>query len=250
MAEDKEKIEGQAEENIEDKNPPSDEPENKENPESEDSEKIEDKEDSEGEEDKEANGIEDGKPSEDIDYSQKDETEVADALKGVGFDYESLCQEYATTGGISEKTRAELAKVGITGTIVDNYIAGMMAKAQQDYNEVAEVVGGREKFDEIIQWAAHNLDPEEINYINSITNKFGVKSILRDLKERMEEKEGKNPEYQKGSGDKPSVEMFNSQAEMFEAIKDPKYKKDEYYRSLVQKKIAASREAGVDLGIY
>ena len=66
----------------------------------------------------------------------------------------------------------------------------------------------------------------------------------------MEKHEGKTPEYQKGSGDKPSTEMFNSQAEMFEAIKDPKYKKDEYYRSLVQKKITASREAGVDLGIY
>lgn len=209
---------------------------------------VEDKGDSEGQGD-DTNGKEDGTvPSEDIDYSQKDESEVADALKGVGFNYESLCQEYATTGGIGEKTRAELAKVGITGTIVDNYIAGMIAKAQQDYNEVAEVVGGREKFDEIINWAAHNLDPEEINYINSVTNKFGVKSILRDLKDRMEEKEGKTPDYQKGDGDKPSVEIFHSQAEMFEAIKDPKYKKDEYYRSLVSKKIAASREAGVDLG--
>jgi len=241
MANEEEKIEEQTEEKTED------DTEAKDNPEDE---KVEDKEDSEGKDDDEANGKEDGKPSEDIDYSQKDESEVADALKGVGFDYESLCQEYATTGGIGEKTRAELAKVGITNTIIDNYIVGMKAKAEQDYNEVAEVVGGREKFNEIIDWAAHNCDADELAYINSVTNKYGVKSILRDLKDRMEEKEGKNPEYQKGSGDKPSVEMFNSQAEMFEAIKDPKYKKDEYYRSLIQKKIAASREAGVDLGIY
>ena len=199
---------------------------------------------------KNTNEMEDGKPSEDINYSEKDETEVADALKGVGFDYDSLCQEYATTGGISEKTRAELAKVGITGTIVDNYITGMLAKQEQDYNEVSEVVGGREKFDEIINWAAYNLEPDEIRYINSLRNKYAIKSYLRDLKVRMEDKEGKNPNYQKGSGDKAAVEMFNSQAEMFEAIKDPKYKKDEYYRNLVQKKITASREAGVDLGIY
>lgn len=249
MAEDDKKIEEQAEEEKVENTPPSDETDNKENPESKDSEKIDDINDSEGE-GKDTNEKEDGKPSEDIDYSQKDESEVADALKGVGFNYDSLCQEYATTGGISEKTRAELAKVGITGTIVDNYIAGMLAKAQQDYNEVAEVVGGREKFDEIIDWAAHNLDPEEIRSINAVTDKFQVKSILRDLKVRMEDKEGKTPDYQKGSGDKPSVEMFNSQAEMFEAIKDPKYKKDEHYRSIVQKKITASREAGVDLGIY
>ena len=237
-----EDIKDKPEEDIKDTPEENDEADNKENPD------VEDKGDSEGQDNDDTNGKEDGKPSEDIDYSQKDESEVADALKGVGFDYDSLCQEYITTGGIGEKTRAELAKVGITGTIIDNYIVGMQAKAQQDYNEVAEVVGGREKFDEIIQWAAHNCSPDEINYINSVTNKFGVKSILRDLKERMEEKEGKTPDYQKGDGDKPSVEIFHSQAEMFEAIKDPKYKKDEYYRSLVSKKIAASREAGVDLG--
>ena len=241
MAEDDKKIEEQAEEEKVENTPPSDETDNKENPESKDSEKIDDTDDSEGK-GKDTNEKEDGKPSEDIDYSQKDESEVADALKGVGFNYDSLCQEYATTGGISEKTRAELAKVGITGTIVDNYIAGMLAKAQQDYNEVAEVVGGREKFDEIIDWAAHNLDPEEIRSINAVTDKFQVKSILRDLKVRMEDKEGKTPDYQKGSGDKPSVEMFNSQAEMFEAIKDPKYKKDEHYRSIVQKKIIKSQK--------
>lgn len=37
---------------------------------------------------------------------------------------------------------------------------------------------------------------------------------------------------------------------MFEAIKDPKYNKDKAYRADVQKRIAASREAGIDLGIY
>lgn len=213
--------------------------ENKETPESEEKK---------GEEESPAEP--DNKISEDVDYSQKDESEVADELKNRGFNYEALCQEYATTGGISEKTRAELAKVGITQPIVDNYIAGMEAKREQDYNEVAEVVGGREKFDEIIQWAAHNCDVAEINYINSLTNKYAIKSYLRDLKGRMETQEGKTPNYQKGDGDKGFTEMFNSQAEMFEAINDPKYKKDEYYRSKVQKKIAASREAGVDLGIY
>ena len=58
----------------------------------------------------------------------------------------------------------------------------MKAKAEQDYNEISEVVGGRENFNTIIKWAAHNLDPEEIKSINAVTDKYQVKSILRDLK--------------------------------------------------------------------
>lgn len=212
-------------------------------------EKEDNKPEEEPTEDKE--DVKDGEePSEDIDYSQKDKEEVADALKTKGFDYDTLVQEYATTGEISVKTRAELAKVGITGTIIDNYIVGMKAKAEQDYNEIAEVVGGREEFDKIIDWTAHNVDAEEIAVINSLTSKIQIKSYLRDLKARMENQEGKTPEYQKGSGDKTTTEMYRSQAEMFEAINNPKYKKDEAYRLDVQKKITASREAGVDLGIY
>ena len=77
-----------------------------------------------------------------------------------------------------------------------------------------------------------------------------MKVYLKDLKNRMEEKEGKVPETTlNGDGGKPTVELFESQAQMFEAIRDPRYKVDEAYRAKVMKKIQASREAGIDLGI-
>ena len=47
----------------------------------------------------------------------------------------------------------------------------------------------------------------------------------------------------------PAKDIFRSQAEMFEAINNPKYRKDEAYRHDVQRKVTASREAGIDLGI-
>jgi len=207
----------------------------------------EEKEEEKPAEEEETKEEEDVKP-EDVDLDNPDE--VSNALDKKGIDYTKLTEEYLTLGKLSDASMKKLEKAGIPPEIVNSYISGYEAKAELERNELAECVGGREAMDEIIKWASHNLKQEEIIALNAIRNKFELESVLIGLKSRMEEKEGKTPEYQKGTGDTKSVNGFNSQAEMFAAIQDPKYKKDEFYRSEVQKKIAASREAGIDLGIY
>lgn len=179
----------------------------------------------------------------------EDQEQAQEVLKTKGFDYAELQKEFIETGNISETTRSDLAKVGITGELVDSFIEGQKAKAEQERNELASCVGGRRKFDSIIQWAAKNLSESEITSINSVTDKDIIQIILKDLKARMEEQEGITPNYTNGEGGKISKEIYRSQAEMFEAISNPKYGKDEAYRHDVQQKITASREAGIDLGI-
>ena len=180
----------------------------------------------------------------------QDTAQVSQALTKKGLDYEAFTQEYLTDGKLSDKSMSALAEAGIPKEMVQTYIKGCEAQAEMERNELAQCVGGRETMDEIINWAAKNLSRDEIVTLNSIRNKFELETILIGLKNRMEQNEGKTPNYQKGTGSKTAVAGFRSQAEMFEAIKDPRYNKDEAYRSDVQKKIAAARKAGVDLGIY
>lgn len=175
--------------------------------------------------------------------------EVSNALNKKGVDYNSLAEEYLNNGKLSEKSMAELEAAGIPPEMVNDYIKGYEARAELERNELAECVGGREEMENIITWASNNLKKEEIYALNAIRNKFELESVLIGLKTRMEEKEGKIPKYQKGTGDKTVVTGFRSKAEMAEAIRNPKYKIDEAYRADVRKKIAASREAGVDIGI-
>ena len=175
--------------------------------------------------------------------------QAQEVLQTKGFDYAELQKEFSATGKISESTRKQLAEVGITGELVDNFIEGQIAKAEQEKNEIAECIGGRETFDNVIKWASENLSEAEIKSINGITDKSVIQIILKDLKNRMEEKEGITPNYTQGEGGKPAKDIFRSQAEMFEAISNPKYRVDEAYRADVQKKVTASREAGIDLGI-
>lgn len=186
--------------------------------------------------------------SEDLSKIQ-DKDKASEVLKSKGFDYQELVKEFDEKGEISKETRAKLAEVGVTDELIDGYIEGQKAKVQKEFDELSECIGGRETFDTVIKWAAENVPQDEINSINAVRDKNVLKIILKDLKSRMEDKEGVTPEYTKGEGGKPAKDIYRSQAEMFEDIMNPKYKKDEAYRKDVQKKITASREAGVDLGI-
>lgn len=201
-------------------------------------------------EDKEEEEKPEEKDLKDVDAKNVNKEEASDVLKDKGFDYTALQKEFNEKGEISKETRESLAEVGITDEIIDNYIEGQKARVEKELDDISEVIGGREQLNEVIKWASKNLTDEEKASINGITDANVMKVYLKDLKNRMEEKEGKMPENTlNGEGGKPSVEMFESQAQMFEAIRDPKYKTDEVYRAKVMKKIQASRDAGIDLGI-
>lgn len=196
----------------------------------------------EGEADKEV------KEKEEINLAEVQDREKADeVLKEKGFDYAKLQEEFNQSGEISKETREKLAEAGISDEVIDNYISGQQAKVEAKKNEIAEVVGGREEMDKVIKWASKNLPEAEKVSINSVKDENIMKIILKDLKERMEEKEGVTPELLSGDGGKNLTNVYESQAQMMADIRDPRYDKDEAYRDKIRKKIEASRVAGTIL---
>lgn len=190
-------------------------------------------------------GVENQKDKQDLEEEKGNPQEI---LEQKGIDFLALQEEYRQNNGFTQETKESLLKAGITEEVINNYIEGQKARAEQEINKLAECVGGRERFDNILKWAGKNLEKSEIESIRSVTDPTIVKIILKDLAGRMTEKEGKLPDYVSGSGGKVSVEVFESAAQMQAAILDPRYGKDEAYRRGVMKKISASREAGIDLG--
>lgn len=193
------------------------------------------------------NQTENGNLSEVLQTETKAETKKM--LEASGLSYSDLQKEYNATGMISKESREKLSKSGITNEFVDEYIKGQQAVLESELNEISQCIGGRQNLNTVLKWAEKNLaEPEKIS-INTIHDKNLMKIILKDLKNRMEEKEGITPNYVKGGSAKVFSGVFRSKAEMYEAISNPKYKKDEAYRSDVQRKISASMRAGIDLGI-
>lgn len=177
--------------------------------------------------------------------NQEDDTQVAEMLNHKGFDLNKLQDEFDQYGDITEETRKELAKVGITGDILDSYIEGRMAVVEKTMTEIANSIGGQETFDSIVNWARANLSEEEKAAYSATQDPIMIKAILRDLKNRMENSDGIIPQQITGSESGAGGDYFQSMAEVEEAINDPKYAKDEVYRQKVARKITASREAGI-----
>ena len=179
------------------------------------------------------------------------EDKIEDKLTESGFDYKALEQEYIDNDGeLLQETREKLNKQGFSNEFIDDFINGKKALYEQEINELAEVIGGRQVYDEVIKFTSENFEPEVINSINQVRDKNILKLLLPVLKSKMEEKEGSLPDITlQGNGKSGSIELFESQEQMFEAIRDPRYKKDPAYQAKVTKRIRASREAGIDLGI-
>ena len=185
-----------------------------------------------------------------LDPKTVDKAQAETLLKDKGFDYSVLQKEFNETGDISQETRTKLNEAGISDEMINDYKEGQKALVEKELDEISQCVGGRENLTEVINWAANNISDDEKTSIAGITDKNVMMIVLKDLKNRMEEKEGKIPENQiNGDGIKTTTEIYESQAQMLEAIKDPRYKNDEVYRAKVMEKIHASREAGIDLGI-
>lgn len=214
-------------------NTPSEEPE-EQKPEEEEPEKKEQQEEEKQEEQK---------------PPEIDENDIEGSLKKIGFDYSELQEEFAVNGDLTPETRDKLKALGITDEAINSHIEGQKAIANRELDEIAQVIGGRDAMKETIEWAAKNLSQEEIGSINAVRDTNIMKIVLKDLRERMEEKEGKLPNYTQGQASPPQGDYFESKAQMIEAVKDPRYAKDPAYREKVAKKVRASREAGMNLEI-
>lgn len=182
-----------------------------------------------------------------------DTENIEESLKDKGFDYNELQEEYLANGDLSKETREKLAKIGISEEFINDFIAGKKAVYEKqvaaEQAELAESVGGKEVFDNVIKWAAENLSEEEKLALNDVRSMTAQKWILQGFKNRMEEKEGVVPSFVNGNGQASPPDVFESQAQMIEAIKDKRYTTDPAYAAKVTAKIRASRKAGINLGI-
>ena len=78
-------------------------------------------------------------------------------------DYERWNIEVATTGKLSDESRAELrAKTGFTDAMVNDFMDAQQAKRQQAFNKAAAVVGDGAKLSKILRWAANNFSGDQL----------------------------------------------------------------------------------------
>lgn len=187
----------------------------------------------------------------------KDDGEPEEAKAGtsdVQALHERATAELEKDGKLSEDTYAGYEKIGVSREQVDTYVAGLNAIVQLAQLKAYNEVGGKEQYAAMVEWARTALTEAEIRAYDAAVNSFDEATMLnavRGLAARFRAESGTEGSLvntargrSAGAGD-----VFESKAQLVEAMRDPRYAKDSGYRAEVQAKLQRSLMAGKNLGI-
>lgn len=186
-----------------------------------------------------------GKPKEDVTSDENSTSEESDdGEQPANISMRDVEQEYLDNGRISQATYDAMAAKGIAQDVIDGYIAGQQAIANQRVTKVHEAVGGEERYGDMLKWAAENWSEGEIQAFDSIMKGVDEASIMmavRGLRADFNAANPADPNLVTGdSGNVTASNVYESKAEMTADMKDPRYKTDPAFRRKVEEKVGRS----------
>ena len=113
------------------------------------------------------------------------------------------------------------------------------AQAQELY----KMVGGEKAYKSMIDWAGQNFTKQEIEMYDSVMSTQNANSIffaVQALYNRYSDATGNDGQLLTGRGTAKDSQGFRSQAELVQAMSDPRYDNDPAYRSDVIRKLENS----------
>jgi hypothetical protein len=106
-----------------------------------------------------------------------------------------------------------------------------ISKEQAD--QLMDMVGGEKAYQSMMQWAGQNLSKEEIEMYDSVMGKGDPSSIffaVQALNSKYSDSVGSDGQMLTGRDGSSDSKAFRSQAELVEAMSDPRYDRDPAYR--------------------
>lgn len=181
--------------------------------------------------------------------SEPEESEVSEAAAAVS----RASEAYLEKGELTEDVIEELSKLDSKDLIrayAEQYAASQAARSQafvaaDAEKAILDSVGGKESYQQIVEWAANNLDPAEVASYNEVTNSGNVAAIkfaVEALSTRYKNAEGYEAPLVTGRKAPSTKNTFRSHAELSRAIADPRYNTDPAYRNDVEAKLSRSTD--------
>lgn len=102
-------------------------------------------------------------PTPEVKDEQPPAEEAAPTARVTDADYANWAGEIATTGTLSDESRAELRqKTGFSDAMVNDYLSAQQAKRRAAFQDAAEIVGGGDKLSKILRWSANNFSGDQL----------------------------------------------------------------------------------------
>jgi hypothetical protein len=114
---------------------------------------------------------------------------------------------------------------------------------ENDVKQIHGLVGGSDNYKNMMGWATQNLSDQEVNMYDAVMDKGDPLSeyfAVQAMALRMQDAVGKDGQLVKGKAPKQTSDVFNSQAEMVQAMEDPRYNDDPAYREAIMQKLERS----------
>jgi hypothetical protein len=155
---------------------------------------------------------------------------------------------YANDGQVSDETLEELSKLD-SNELISAYISmqGQQPQSQDltdsQANEIKNMAGGDEGYEQLTQWAAQSLDDSFITAYDNIVETGDLRMIqlaVAGLKAEYEKQNGFEGQMLTGKAAQPQADVFRSQQEVVQAMSDPRYDRDPAYRQDVFSKLERS----------
>ena len=199
-----------------------------------------------------------GSPDEDDDEVEDtylDDDEYPDeVIEGVDLITTASEEYFENDGAISEETMERFKEMS-SSELVEAYMAirdrnpdvdgGGYSEDLTDaeMNQVYNSAGGETEYNNLTSWAAQNLDESKMDAFNDIIDRGNSTSIqiaVAGLRAEYEAQEGYEGRMLTGKAARSSGDIFRSQAEVVQAMNDPKYDRDPAYRQDVYDKLERS----------
>lgn len=174
---------------------------------------------------------------------KEEQVEVQEEPKQTNNSLEPYYKEFSEAGTLSEKSYADLAKMGLDKQLVDGYIAGQKAIAQSEIQQVHSIVGGEENYKQLLDWSTKNLNEAEATAFNDMLDTGTIEQIklaVSAIANRAGISGQEKPRMLEGDTTANTADAFESIAQVTQAMNDPRYDKDPAYRKQVEMKIARS----------
>ena len=178
-----------------------------------------------------------------------------DVADGVNLITSASEEYFENDGQISEETMQRFTEMS-SSELVEAYMAikernpdidsaGSYSEDLTDaeMNQVYNSAGGEAEYKRLTSWAAQNVSSTKLNAFNDMIDKGNATAIqiaVAGLRAEYEAQEGYEGRMLTGKAAKSSGNVFRSQAEVVQAMNDPKYDRDPAYRQDVYDKLERS----------
>ena len=202
-----------------------------------------------GDEDSETTGDTDAVDEEETSEEKEEAKENSPAVALIN---EASAEYYANDNKLSPETIEKFSSMS-SQDLVNAYLELQQANPQPqtqaidvseaDINSIKNAVGGEAEYSKITQWAADNLDQQKVSAFDSLIETGNVQAIqlaVAGLKSEYENANGYEGRMLTGKASQSSSDVFRSQAQLVEAMSDPRYETDPAYRLDIIEKLDRS----------